>query len=349
MKKFLLTGLITLSIQQIFGQITNIQAGLWSDSAIWVNSAPPSANDSVLLNFNITIGEDAACKYLNTNGHDLTINTGVNLFIGGSILSNPADTFSLKKFVVLDTTQVSPNDTLYIYNYTYDSLNRCIQIKVTDYQNNKVGYTYNYFNGTDNLITSRKLINQVYSDSAFEYFVYSPDGKVLYDSVILFRGSSGRSVFTYNYQTMNDTVISIINANNHPLLIGKYLITKNEYGDIISEKDTSFQYNSGSYFYKNNSDILYTYDTVPCPFFKLYPKRVIGLDYELFTVDDVPFYWFLQSHNTTSEKRTTLPTTSGLGGNNEVFEYFYNSNNMPSSVIYRNLLYGDVYKGVYYY
>ncbi len=45
----------------------------------------------------------------------------------------------------------------------------------------------------------------------------------------------------------------------------------------------------------------------------------------------------------------TLPTTSGIGSSNLVVEYIYNLNNHPLSLIYRDLKYGNVYKGVYYY
>ena len=163
MKRFLIIILLSFSAQQNFGQITNIQAGLWSDPAIWVNHTPPVPNDSVLLNFNITVGADAVCKYLNTNGHNLTVNPGVNLFIsGGSVLSNPADTFLLKKFVVLDTTQAAPNDTLYVYDYTYDSLKRCTQIKVANYKNGKAeGVTYFYG-------SNKVLLKELYTNGKFK-------------------------------------------------------------------------------------------------------------------------------------------------------------------------------------
>ena len=95
--------------------------------------------------------------------------------------------------------------------------------------------------------------------------------------------------------------------------------------------------------YSSNSNILNTYDTKSCPFYKIYPKRVVDLDYELVAVDDIPFYGFLQ------KKQTTLPTTSGLGDINVTFQYIYDSNNYPTSVLYKDLLLGDAYKGVYYY
>ena len=258
------------------------------------------------------------------------------------------DTILLRKFIVLDTTQTAPNDTIYMYNYYYDNLKRCTLIKFNDYQNSSIGYTYNYYSTTDTIISSRKLINQVYSDSVIEYFTYTVNGQMLSDSVLEYN-SSGLHTTVYKYQSTNNTITSTITSNGQPLIIGKYLVTKDNSGNTISENDSSFKYISGAYMYSSNSNILNTYDTKSCPFYKIYPKRVVDLDYELVAVDDIPFYGFLQKNNTKTKKQTTLPTTSGLRDINVTFQYIYNSNNYPTSVLYKDLLFGDAYKGVYYY
>ena len=260
------------------------------------------------------------------------------------------DTTRLKKFIILDTRQTSPNDTLFIYNYLYDNFRRCSKITVKDYQNNSLGYTYNYYRGTDTLITFRKLINQVYSDSVYEYFNYSNDGQMLLDSVLEFHSGSAVTL-TYKYAINNNSLTtSIIHSNGLPFLIGKYQINKDNSGNITTEKDSSFSYNSGSYFYKNNSDLFSTYDIYQCPFYRIYPKRLTDLDYELITVDDIfPFSGFFQKNNIKTKTRTTLPSTSGLDNYNETYQYIYNVNNYPSTVIYKDLIFGDVYKGIYYY
>ena len=122
---------------------------------IWNINALPTTNDSVTLSFGIIVDINAICQSLNTNGHNLTINPGINLTIsGGNITSAPL----LKKFIVIDSAQLAPNDTLFIYTYSYDNLHRCIQIEVNDYQNSRIGHTYNFFNGTNTLISSRKII-----------------------------------------------------------------------------------------------------------------------------------------------------------------------------------------------
>ncbi len=290
MKKIIIVIIISVSLNRSYGQVTNVRAGLWSDTMIWNINALPTTNDSVTLSFGIIVDINAICQSLNTNGHNLTINPGINLTIsGGNITSAPL----LKKFIVIDSAQLAPNDTLFIYTYSYDNLHRCIQIEVNDYQNSRIGHTYNFFNGTDTLISSRKLINQLRTDSVFEYFSYSPDGKMVSDSELVFRGLN-RVVFTYQYLSVNNSITSIINSSGQPFLLAKYLTTKDNYGNIVSEKDTSFEYYSGTYHYKNNTNISYTYDANPCPFYNLYPKRLIGLNYELVAVDDIPLFRLLQ-------------------------------------------------------
>lgn len=345
MKKIVFITIMIVSFNHNFAQVSNVRAGLWSDHTVWNNNSLPTGNDSVLLNFDITVDSNGICKYLHSNGHHITINPGINLSITGG--ANPGIPL-LKKFVLVDSTQPAQNDTLYIYTYSYDNLGRCIQIEVKDYENASIGYTYNFFNGNDTLISSRKLVNQVYSDSVFEYFSYSPAGKMLSDSVVEFSGSDP-NVFTYHYSSVNDSLTSVINVNGQPFLLGKYLLTKDNYGNIISEKDTSFEYYSGAYHYKNTTTISYTYDSNPCPFKNLYPKRLTGLDYELIAVDDIPLFLFLQNNNTKSKVSATQPTTSGIGSSNRSFTYTYDPNNYPLSLIYRDLRRGYVYKGTYYY
>lgn len=80
---------IFLLINTTFGQITNLKAGLWSDVTVWSTYTIPNINDSISLNYDITIDMNANCRVLNSNGHSVTINTGFNLNILGSNL--PAD------------------------------------------------------------------------------------------------------------------------------------------------------------------------------------------------------------------------------------------------------------------
>lgn len=346
MHKLYLLVITLFNISVAFTQTINLRTGLWSDTTIWNTNRLPSEYDSVWLQYDIEVDINASCKYLNNGGHTVTVNQGINLNIGTNDL--PATTL-LRQFLILDTTQAVPHDTLYKYHYSYDNLGRCTGIIVNDRINNKTGYTYNYFNGDDTLIAWRKLINQVYVDSVFEYFTYAAGGIMLSDSVVQYRNQGSRVINTHKYEVVDSFMYSDVRFGSQPLLKGKYIISKDTVGNVVSERDTCFSYNGSFYSYRNNTNITNNYDNTACPFFKLYPQRLTGLNYELITTDDVPFYWFLQRNNTTSHVFNTLPVTSGLGNHNERYNYVYNAANYPIVVIYNDLLHGEVYKGVYYY
>jgi len=352
MKKVSIFFLTSLFLTQSFCQISNVKAGLWSDLTVWSNNTLPTSIDNIALNFDIIVDINASCRSLTLNGHNAVVNSGINFNISGrQNTTNPTQTGTslLKKFIVFDSAQSSPNDTIYIYNYTYDNARRCTQIKIKDFQNNSIGYIFNYYNATDTLITARKLINQVYADSVFEYFNYSANGGLLSDSVITYN-SNGVYTSTYKYQSVNNLIESTISANGQPFMMGKYSVTKDNMGNIISEKDSGFIYSSGSYYNSSETNIQTVYDTYPCPFYKLYPKRLIELDYELATTDDLtPYFGILQKNNATSKTRVSLSIASGLGNWNNTYQYSYNSIGLPYIVIYKDQVSGDIYKGLYFY
>src|SRR5947209_3353683 len=68
-------------INASFGQVTNVKAGMWSDITVWSNNKIPTSNDSIYLSYNITINVNANCKALNTNGHNVIVNSGVTFNI----------------------------------------------------------------------------------------------------------------------------------------------------------------------------------------------------------------------------------------------------------------------------
>lgn len=65
------------------GQVKNIRPGLWSDASMWFNNAVPTANDTVSLNYDIVIDINASCMFFNTNGHNVTVNSGVSFTVTG--------------------------------------------------------------------------------------------------------------------------------------------------------------------------------------------------------------------------------------------------------------------------
>lgn len=66
-----------------FAQVTNLSAGLWSNPAIWSNNLLPVDTTDINLNFDLVIDINTACRSLQTNGHNVTINAGVILHLTG--------------------------------------------------------------------------------------------------------------------------------------------------------------------------------------------------------------------------------------------------------------------------
>lgn len=87
--KIYLTFFLLLIINSTFGQVTNIKTGLWSDTAVWSNKSIPEYNTNIILNYDITVDyRFCTCNTLNANGHKITVNPGVFLFVFGT---NPVD------------------------------------------------------------------------------------------------------------------------------------------------------------------------------------------------------------------------------------------------------------------
>ncbi|MES2430898.1 MAG: FISUMP domain-containing protein [Bacteroidota bacterium] len=74
---------LLIALNTSFAQTTNVKAGLWSDIDVWANKTIPTDTTNVILNYDITIDIDAVCHSLKTNGHNVTVNTGIKLVISG--------------------------------------------------------------------------------------------------------------------------------------------------------------------------------------------------------------------------------------------------------------------------
>jgi hypothetical protein len=83
MKQLFIVVVLLCGMLKNFAQITNVNAGLWSDNTIWSNNALPVSSDAIVLNFDVTVDIDATCKSLNLNGHKVIVNPGVHLTILG--------------------------------------------------------------------------------------------------------------------------------------------------------------------------------------------------------------------------------------------------------------------------
>ena len=81
--KLYITISLVLLINVCFGQITNVRSGVWNDPTVWSNNSIPTNTTHIILSYDIQVNINAACKSLNTNGHQVIVNAGMNLFISG--------------------------------------------------------------------------------------------------------------------------------------------------------------------------------------------------------------------------------------------------------------------------
>ena len=265
--------------------------------------------------------------------------------------TNPTPTAPvlLKKFILLNPSAAPPGDTLGIIEYTYDNLNRCIATKDVYYPGMESELIHNSYIGNDTTMAGRLIIYPGSNDTTKEFFRYS-GGKMIADSLVTI-DASGTYLYVYNYQDSGNNFHSVISGATPPaFLLADYYLTIGANGNIIAEKDSSYEYinATSTYVFKDVTDFAISYDTKPCPFYNLYPKLPTGLEYENYTTDFIPFYIsLLQKNNTLSETRVSFPP--GLLPFNNSYSYTYNTNDYPAIVIYTNNLTGLVSKGLYVY
>ena len=86
------TSLFLLIIGSAIGQTTNVKVGVWSDNTVWIAGLVPVDTSNIVLSYDITVDINAICKSLNTNGHSVTVNTGVTLnVVGDSAFTDSRD------------------------------------------------------------------------------------------------------------------------------------------------------------------------------------------------------------------------------------------------------------------
>ncbi len=271
--------------------------------------------------------------------------------IKDAIITTTVDTVKLKKFIIIDTT-IIPYDTISTFNYTYDNIGRCIKILRNDFPND---YTIvnNYYNGNDTTIIARKC--PIFFSSSFaleEKFTYA-NGKMIADSVYDYTpNSTFPNVFKYLYMN-NGVIYQYTTVSNSFLYEGKFykqILNDN----TVNEKDT-FKLIQGIFsFQPIVSNINISLDSKINPFYKLYPKRPVSIEYENFATDDtygLPGS-FIQKNNCTSFNAThnnLITNQPVLLNQNFTYNYQYNSNSYPTVVIMKNITTGKINKGIYVY
>jgi len=257
----------------------------------------------------------------------------------------------LKQVITLDASQSAPNDTLAITDFSYDNLNRCIQITYRQKQYPFTGYIYNYYNGSDTVIVSRKIYNVDLNssnnqDSIREFFTYASDGQMLSDSIIEY-GTGIPNHSNYKYQVSNNLVLTTITDDGQPFMQGRHHLQKDNNGNLVSEIDSGFIYVAGSgYALQATGNINITYDNYNSPVYKLYPKRVIEMDFE--NVPASSESPLAQKNNITSANYSS--TQSGTTNQSSFSSsYIYNSSGFPSAMIVTDNLNALTNKVIYIY
>ena len=222
-------------------------------------------------------------------------------------------------------------------------------IKNKYYPGPEIDITYNNYVGASTLIANRTIIFNG-ADTSKEIFAYNTAGQMISDSTVDI-SNTGNITLVYAFQASGNFIQSTIHSNSQPFILANYLQQKDNNGNIIAEKDSSFPYSAGNgYVYSTVTDISITYDNKPNPFHNLYPKRLVALDYENALLDDVPLFWsILQKNNILTEVRSTNPSSLGVDPFNNTFVYTYNANNYPLTVTVTDNQFGEQYRGVYVY
>lgn len=263
------------------------------------------------------------------------------------------DTILLKKFILLDTTLTAPNDTVSIINYSYDNLKRCTKIVANDLSGN-INYTELTYNNVDTLIKTLKTYSSNSIDSTKEFFSYNATGKMINDSLVEYTGATIAETYNYDFSQINSTNFSYIRKNSLQYAKIKQIIQSDLNGNILSERDTSFLYNStnNSYNLSLTNYQTISYDAKKCPFYKFSPVFPIGFIIEGGNIGgSQSIYFGLAKHrnNITSEIITILTPTSGFAEYDDGYQYIYNTLNYPISVTIKDNTQNKYWKGKYFY
>jgi hypothetical protein len=259
----------------------------------------------------------------------------------------------LRKFILFDPSLIAPNDTVSIVTYFYDNLKRCTKIIANDLSGN-FNYTDFSYSNLDTLIKTLKTYSSNSTDSAKEFFSYNTSGKMITDSLVEYSGTTITETYNYDFSLLSSTNFSYIRKNSQQYAKIKHIIQNDLNENIISERDTSFIFNSTN----NNYDVSLTnfqtisYDTKKCPFYKFSPVFPVGFIIEGGNISgSQSIYFGLSKHrnNIINEKITILTPTSGFAEYDDDYQYIYNSSNYPISVTITDNTQNKIWKGKYFY
>ncbi len=251
----------------------------------------------------------------------------------------------LKKFIVIDTTLIAPNDTIYKYSFFYDNFKRCTSFKITD-GIDSVEF-YNSYVGNDTFINKRKVIFFNTNDSIVEFYKYDNNKKIIADSILEY-GSMNSNFFINFQNTTNQSGLVTNSSNGNQFEYNKFVTLRDNSGNLLSIRDSLFLFNGTSYALTETSNSTITYDNKINPFYNLVPKFLANLILEsnqVYTFD--PFMSLTQKNNILTEVRVS--SSSSLYNFNNTNQFTYNSFNYPNIVRIKDNLNNKYYKGFYRY
>ncbi|MEO5888896.1 MAG: hypothetical protein ABIQ31_01525 [Ferruginibacter sp.] len=246
MRSLPLIVLSTFFCYSIFGQISNLKQGTWSDHTVWSNNLDPVSTDDIILNFDVTVDKNSFCKSLNTNGHKVTIIAGVNLSIGGSAAIDTATLLKIisvnysngvpsdstarliknayangrRKIIVSQIDLPESTDTFYTA-FNYNNQNQLINISY--YENDAAAGVYN-----ENITWQNNKVIKIVSDEAgtpyrTDDFTYTPNGPFTNITIktspplsqdTTYSGNEIQYIFSYKYYLSVDAKFAGVSKKN---------------------------------------------------------------------------------------------------------------------------------------
>ncbi len=253
----------------------------------------------------------------------------------------------VNRFNVLDTTLGAPNDTIVRYTFTYDNLKRCISLRGSDGVDSFA--MINSYNGSDTLITKRNIFGFGFGDSIVQFLNYSPQGKILSDSVIEYTVST--TTFIHDYRnTTNQNGKVTVKSNGSQFEYNSFTTFRDNNSNLLNVRDSLFVLVGMNYSLTQTAISTMTYDSRINPFYKTVPAFLADVLLEGSTIFSFfPFQSLPQKNNLLTETKVFIPLTTGLENVSNTFQYTYNAQNYPTIVRVRDILNSKYYKGIYIY
>lgn len=313
--------------------------GNWTITSNWNNNIiPPSTlTAGSVINIGSAIGDSCVLNTMQTilSGATLNIMPGANLIIRGGILYNPAidDSILLSKIILVDTTQVSPTDTISIFEYTYDIKKRVIKTKLTEYYktDDEDSIVLNYFySGNDTLPF------KMFEDGYFwHYRSYDGSARLLKDSINLSFDVGTEEPYRTNYFTYYTDRIVI-----HTIA---YAFVPDEYYDTVIHITTNGNISEQLSTRNYNNNFTFEFDTHPNPLYKI--KNNLNPGGLIFTGDST-FVIGQQKNNYTAIRNPSN------GHDEYLYQYGYKANAYPAYFRQYHILEGVTFyagTGIYKY